>query len=68
MYLPSSKKMSDAKKNKVFVKYIDDNDDEVSGYFDEVTETTAGSLIISSGKNKIRIPSGRWLKSKEDRE
>ena len=53
-------------KRKVFVSYLDDSDKKVSGYFDQVMETESGTLIIHSGTNRIRVPTGRWKKTKEE--
>jgi hypothetical protein len=59
--------MVDKEKGKIFVRYTDDNDQDVKGYFDKVEENNSGTLIIYSGSNKIRIPAGRWFKTKEGR-
>jgi len=49
---------------KVFVSYKDDNDENVSGYFDLIEETKE-FIKIKSGKNIITLPYHRIKKIKE---
>ncbi|KKK42213.1 hypothetical protein LCGC14_2190720 [marine sediment metagenome] len=51
-------------KKKVFVSYKDDNDENVSGYF-ELVEETKEFIKIKSGINIITLPYHRVKKMKE---
>ena len=51
-------------KTKTFISYLDDNDEQVDGYFDLIEITTA-YVKFSNEKNTLTIPIHRIKKVKE---
>ena len=56
--------MMEENTNKVYVCYLDDNDNQVEGYF-ELIEEKDNYVKIKSGKNIITLPYHRIKKIKE---